>query len=92
VGWTTGLEPATVGITEVEQALHIRTYNERTQPSVQRRLDLLKKSLTMIESLAIKTITSQFEGVLRSPFSQASNIRGISNAAQAALDAINGTN
>jgi hypothetical protein len=85
-----GSHPITVGITEVEQSLHIRTYNERTQPSIQRRLDLLKKTLGMIESLKVETLHSQYEGAMRSKFSRATAISGISSKAAASLAAING--
>lgn len=79
-----------VGITEVEQAGHIRTYNEKTQPQIQRRLDLMKKSLAILGSIDPLTIRSQFEGSMRSKFTRATAIRGISDKAAAALAAING--
>jgi hypothetical protein len=85
-----GANHIVTGVTEVEQGLMIRQFNERTQPTLLRRLDLLKKTHTMIESLEVKTLTDQFQGALRSPFTRASNIRGISDAAQKALLAING--
>jgi hypothetical protein len=85
-----GANHIVTGVTEVEQGLMIRQFNERTQPTLLRRLDLLKQTHTMIESLEVKTLSDQFQGALRSPFTRASNIRGISDAAQKALLAING--
>lgn len=84
-----GANHITVGITEVEQALHVRTYNGRTQPQLLRRLELQKKCFAMIESLEVKTIQSQYEGAMRSKFSRASAISGLSSKAAASLAAIN---
>jgi hypothetical protein len=78
-----------VGISEEEQAVHVRAYNGRTQPQIQRRLELLKKGLAVLGSIKPETVRSQFEGAQRSPFTRATAIRGISQKAQAALDAIN---
>jgi len=78
-----------VGITEQDQALHVRAFNEKTQPHIHRRLELLKKSLAIVESIKPDTLRAQFEGSMRSKFTRATAIRGISDKAQAALNAIN---
>jgi hypothetical protein len=85
-----GANHIVTGVSEVEQTLHIRTFNERTQPALSRRLDLMKKSLDILASIKPATIVSNYEGAMRSKFSRASSIRGISEKSQAALDAITG--
>lgn len=87
---TLGAHALTVGITEAEQAMHLRAFNEKSEPQVLRRLDLLKKALTIIEGIHPNTLVSQFEKSMRSKFSRASAISGISSKAAASLAAING--
>jgi hypothetical protein len=85
-----GANSIVTGVSEVEQAVHIRTFNERTQPALSRRLNLMRKSLDILSSIKPATLVSNYEGAMRSKFSRASSIRGISEKSQAALDAIAG--
>lgn len=86
---TLGAHALTVGITEEQQALHVRRYNEKTSPTLLRRLELLGKARDVVSSVHPDSLRSYFEGSMRSPFSRASNISGVSTKAQAALAAIN---
>jgi hypothetical protein len=86
---TLGAHALTVGISELDQAMHIRAYNEKTQPQVLRRLEIMRKALTVVQSVKPELLRSQFEGSMRSPFSRASAIRGVSESAASALAKIN---
>lgn len=86
---TLGAHALTVGITEQQQAMHVRVYNEKTSPVLLRRLELLNKAITVVTSIQPENLRGYFEGSMRSPFSRASNISGVSSKAQSALAAIN---
>jgi hypothetical protein len=85
---TLGAHALTVGISPERQAGHIRVYNERANPQLLRRLEIMRKALVAVESVQPDALRGYFEGSMRSPFSRASAIRGISEKAQAALDAV----
>lgn len=87
---TLGAHALTVGITEAEQAMHLRAFNEKSEPVVLRRLDLLKKALTIIEGIHPDTLHSQYQGAMRSKFSTASAISGLASRAAKSLASING--
>lgn len=89
---TLGAHALTVGISEIEQAMHVRIFNEKSAPQILRRLDLLKKALTIVEGIHPDTLHSQYEGAMRSKFSRASAISGLASKAAQSLAAINGTN
>jgi hypothetical protein len=85
-----GSHHLTCGLLEIEQTLHVKTYNTRTQPELTRRLDLMRKSLDILGSIKPATLVSQYEGAMRSKFTQATAISGFASKAAASLAAING--
>lgn len=86
---TLGAHALTIGLTEQQQAMHVRVYNEKTSPMLVRRLEILNKALTVVTSIKPESLRDYFEGSMRSLFSRASNISGMSSKANAALSAIN---
>jgi hypothetical protein len=78
------------GLEEVEHQTYTLQLNQKRSPHLVRRMEQLQKSMQAVSSVNLQVLTTAYEGAQRATFRKAKTLRGISDKAQAALDAING--